>query len=54
MLNSSLEELEDAKVLIKYSNNMQNIYKNIKEHNPSKKWNVLIDMNALISNDLMT
>ena len=29
--------LENSKALIKYLNNMQNFYKNIKEHNPGRK-----------------
>ena len=29
--------LNDSKAFIEYSNNMDNIYKNIEEYNPNKK-----------------
>ena len=51
---NGLEDLKDFKTCIKYSNNMQDVYKNIEEYNPNGKCNVLIvfdDMTAdMISN----
>ena len=33
---------------MEYSNNMQDVYENIREYNPSRKCNVLIVLNDLI------
>ena len=35
--STDLKYLNDSKAFIKYSNNMDDIYRNIKEHNPQKK-----------------
>ena len=40
--NNSLKSLNDPKTFIKYSNNVQDVYKNIEENNPRRKSNVLI------------
>ena len=37
------------KTLIKYSNNMQDVYKNIEEYNSGRKCNVLILFNDMIT-----
>ena len=37
-----LKHLNDSKAFIKYSNNMDDIYENIKEYNPNKKCKILI------------
>ena len=34
------KQLNGSKVFIEYSNNMDNIYKDIKEYNPNKKCNL--------------
>ena len=47
--NSDLYDLENPRALIKYSNNMQNFYKNIKEHNPGRKSNRLIPFDDMIA-----
>ena len=49
-----LKHFNDSKTFIEYSNDMDDIYKNIKEYNPNKKRKILIilDMIAdVISND---
>ena len=52
--STGLKHLNDSKVFIEYSNNMDNIYKNIKKYNPNKKCKILIvfsDMSAdMLSN----
>ena len=35
-----LKELEDPKALIEYSNNMQDVYKNIEEYYPNRKQSI--------------
>ena len=40
--DSSLERLEDPKVLIEYSSNIQDGYKNIKGYNPERNCKMLI------------
>ena len=40
--STRLKHLNDSKAFIEYSNNMNNIYKNIEEHNPNKKRKILI------------
>ena len=44
--NIGLKNLKDSKAFIENSNNMQDVYKNIEEYNPSRKCNV-----SIISND---
>ena len=43
-----LKEHEDPKALIEYSNNMQNVYKNIEEYNPDRKRKVLMVFDDMI------
>ena len=40
--STGLKDLNDSKVFIEYSNDMEDIYKNIKEYNPNKKRKILI------------
>ena len=47
--SAGLKYLNDSKTFIEYSNDMNDIYKNIEEYNPNKKRNTLIiflDMDA--------
>ena len=49
-----LKHLNDSKAFIEYSNDMDNIYKNTEEYNPSKKQKMLIvfdDMTADMLNN---
>ena len=40
--NTGLKHLNDSKSFIEYSNDMDDIYKNIEEYNPNKKRKILI------------
>ena len=40
--STDLKYLSDSKAFIEYSNNMNDIYKNIEEYNPNKKRKILI------------
>ena len=37
-----LDHFKDPKAFMKYSNDMQNVYKNIEDYNPGKKRKILI------------
>ena len=50
--SSSLKYLNDSKIYIEYSNEMDNIYKNIVEYNPSKKRKILIVFDDMIADML--
>ena len=41
--------MKNLKTLIKYSNNMQDVYKNIEEYNSGRKCNALIVFNDMIA-----
>ena len=41
--------LKDPKAFIEYSNNMQDVYKNVEEYYPSRKCNVLIVFDDMIA-----
>ena len=41
-----------SKVFIEYSNNIDNIYKNIEEYNPNKKRKILIAFDDMIADML--
>ena len=43
------KHLNDSKGFIKYLDNMDDIYKNIKEYNPNKKRKILIVFDVIIS-----
>ena len=55
---TGLKYLNDSKAFIEYSINMDDIYKNIEEHNPNKKRKILIvcyDLIAdMLSNKILT
>ena len=44
-----LEHFNDLKAFIDYSNDMQNVYKNIEDYNPGKKRKVLIVFDDMIA-----
>ena len=54
--STGLKYLNDSKGFTEYSSDMDDIYKNIEEYNPNKKWKILIvfvDMIAdMLSNKL--
>ena len=39
----------DSKVFVEYSNDMDDIYKNIEEYNPNKKHNILVVFDDMIA-----
>ena len=47
--STGLKHLNDSKAFIKYSNDMDDIYKNIEEYNPNKKRKILIVFNYVIA-----
>ena len=49
---TGLKYLNDSKTFIEYSNDMDDIYKNIEEYNPSKKRKILIVFDDLIADML--
>ena len=50
--SSSLKCLNDSKISIEYSNEMDYIYKNVVEYNPSKKRKILIVFDDMIADML--
>ena len=50
--STGLKHLNDSKAFIKYSNNMDNIHKNIEEYNPNKKRKLLIVFDNIIADML--
>ena len=44
-----LKHFNDPKTFIEYSNDMQDIYKNIDEYNPGKKRKILTDFDDIIA-----
>ena len=44
-----IKHFSDSKASIEYSNNMDNIYKNIEEDNPNKKRKILIIFDNMIA-----
>ena len=48
-----LKYLNDSKAFIEYSNNMDDVYKNIKEYNPNKKRKILILFDDMIADMLI-
>ena len=51
--STGLKYLNDSKAFIEYSNDMDDIYKNIEEYNPSKKQKILIVFDDMIA-DLLS
>ena len=47
--STSLKYLNDPKTFIEYSDDMEDIYKNIEEYNPNKKRKILIVFNYMIA-----
>ena len=47
-----LKHFYDSEVFIEYSNDMDDIYKNIEEHNPNKKPETLIVFDDMIADRL--
>ena len=50
--NTGLKYFNDSKAFIEYSNDMDDIHKNIKEYNPKKKLKILIASDDLIADML--
>ena len=50
--STSPKHFADSKAFTEYSNDMDDIYKNIKEHNPNKKRKILIVFNDMIADIL--
>ena len=46
--STGLNYLNNSKAFIEYSNNMGDIYKNIEDHDPNKKWQILIVFDDMI------
>ena len=44
-----LDHFDDPKAFMKYSNDMQDVYKNIEDYNPGKKLKVLIVFDDMIA-----
>ena len=51
--STGLKYLNDLKAFIEYSNDMYDIYNNIEEYNPTKKWKILIVFDDMIANMLI-
>ena len=51
--STGLKHFNDSKAFIEYSNDMDNIYKNIEEYNPNKKHKILIVFHDMIA-DMLT
>ena len=50
--SAGLKCFSDSKCFIEYSNNMDDIYKNIEENNPNKKRKILVVFSDMIANKL--
>ena len=50
--SASLKNLNDSKAFNEYSNDVDNIYKNIGEHSPNRKWKILIIFDDMIADML--
>ena len=49
MKSTGLKHFNDSKAFIEYSNDMDNIYKNIEEYNQMKKCKILIVFDDMIA-----
>ena len=47
-----MKYINDPKAFNEYSNDMNDIYENIEEHNPNEKHNILIDFDDIIADML--
>ena len=52
LLGIGLKHLNDAKAFVEYLNDMDDIYKNIRQSNPNKKWKILIVFDDMIADIL--
>ena len=50
--STDLKHMNDSKAFVKYSNDMDDIYKNIEEYNPNKKRKILIVFDDMIAHML--
>ena len=50
--STGLKHLNDSKTVIEYSNDMDDIYKNIEEYNPNNKRKTLIIFDGMIADML--
>ena len=50
--NTGLKYFNDSKAFTEYSNDSHDIYKNIKEYNPNKKWKILFIFDDMIADML--
>ena len=50
--SAGLKYFNDSKCFFEYSNNMDDIYKNIAQNNPNKKRKILVVFNDMIANML--
>ena len=50
--STSLKQFNDSKAFIEYSNDMVDVYKNIKKYNPNKKHKILIVFDDMIADML--
>ena len=44
-----LDRFNDSKAVVEYSNDMQDVYKNIEDYNPNKKCKILIIFDDMIA-----
>ena len=51
--STGLKHLNDSKIFIEYSNDMDDIYKNIEEYDPNKKYKILIVFDDMIAVSLV-
>ena len=51
-MKQSIKYSNDSKAFIEYSNNMDDIYKNIEEHNSNRKRKILIVLDDMIADML--
>ena len=49
---TGLKYLSNSKAFIEYSNDMDDVYKNIEEYNPNKKWKMLNVFDDMIADML--
>ena len=50
--SADLKYFNESKAFIEYSNDMDDVYKNIEEHNPNKKRKILIVFDDMIADML--
>ena len=50
--STGLKHLNDSKIFIQYSNDMDDIYENIEQYDPNKKYKVLIVFDDMIADKL--